>query len=164
MRAPATFTEVGAIKLMQQERDAQRRREAFRLSPTSDEHFDDVARRVGLTPPKRENGPLLGLTWQQAEHVACDWMKLHGYKDARVTAGGADGGIDIRSSKAIAQVKHHKKPVGISEMQRIHGIAVSLRKKALFFSASGYTPKAAEWACRHKIECYTYPPVKRVKG
>ncbi len=48
-------------------------------------------------------------------------------------------------------------------MQRIYGIAQS-KKKALFFAATGYTTQALEWAKKHKIECYIYPPVKRVRA
>ncbi|UPU46181.1 MULTISPECIES: restriction endonuclease [Rhodococcus] len=80
-----------------------------------------------------------------------------------MSSPGADGGIDVESLFAIAQVKHHKSPVGIGEMQRIYGIAQS-KKKALFFAATGYTTQALEWAKKHKIECYIYPPVKRVRA
>ena len=103
-----------------------------------------------------------GLTWQEAEQLACDWMRTHGYPDARVTPAGADGGIDVRSRDAIAQVKHHNRPIGISEMQRIYGIVASSGKKALFFSASGYTAAALKWANANSVECYAYPPVERV--
>lgn len=101
------------------------------------------------------------LTWQQAEHVALDWMVKNGYRDASLTKGGADGGIDITSRKGVAQVKHHVKPVGLGEMQRIFGIAQATGRKALFFSSAGYTPKAKQWAREHAISLYRFPPVRR---
>jgi HJR/Mrr/RecB family endonuclease len=104
-----------------------------------------------------------GMSWQVAEAVARDWMKQNGYRDARLTKAGADGGVDVESSGALAQVKHHAKPVRLPEVQRIYGIAVAERKKALIFGSAGFTPAAQEWANRHGVECYRFPPVRRVK-
>lgn len=59
------------------------------------------------------------MTWQQAELVALDWMVKNGYRDAALTRSGADGGIDITSRNAIAQVKHHIKPVGLLSLIHI---------------------------------------------
>src|SRR4051794_7925678 len=72
------------------------------------------------------------MSWQEAEAIAFDWMRKHGYRDAALTKAGADGGIDVISKKAIAQVKHHLKPVGIAEIQRLSGIVHSTGRKALF--------------------------------
>lgn len=102
------------------------------------------------------------MTWQEAELLAFDWMRRNGHRDAALTKSGADGGIDITSRKAIAQVKHHQKPTGLGEMQRMSGIAASTGRKALFFSSAGYTPKAKEWARQHDIALYQFPPVRRV--
>ena len=103
------------------------------------------------------------MSWQEAEVVACDWMRRNGYRDAALTQPGIDGGIDVTSKKAIAQVKHHAKPVGLAEMQRLSGIAQSTGRKALFFSTAGYTPRAKEWARNHGIEMYRLPVVARVR-
>lgn len=59
------------------------------------------------------------LTWQEAESTACQWMRKNGYPDARLTQPGADGGIDVASSKAVAQVKHHSKPVDRPDVQQL---------------------------------------------
>lgn len=107
---------------------------------------------------------LHGMTWQGAEELACKWMKKNGHWGAKLSPPGADGGIDVESAASIAQVKHHASPVGIAEMQRLYGIAQSMRKKALFFAASGYSTQALQWAKKHGIECYTYPPVTRVRA
>lgn len=106
--------------------------------------------------------PLAGMTWQQAEEFACKWMVKNGYRDAVVTAAGPDGGVDIRARKAVGQVKHHAKPVGLAEVQRLAGIARPERKKALLFSASGVTAAALTWARKNDIECYAYPPMRRL--
>jgi Restriction endonuclease len=58
-------------------------------------------------------------------------------------------------------VKHHAKPVGVGEVQRLFGISQAEGKVPLFFSANGFTPAAAKWAQDHKVECYVYPPVRR---
>jgi hypothetical protein len=42
------------------------------------------------------------LTWQEAEVLARDWMKVNGYRDATLTGPGADGGIDVSSRRGIA--------------------------------------------------------------
>jgi hypothetical protein len=34
------------------------------------------------------------MSWQEAEVVACDWMRRNGYRDAALTQPGIDGGID----------------------------------------------------------------------
>lgn len=102
------------------------------------------------------------MTWQEAEVVCCEWMKGNGYRDARLTGTGADGGVDITSRKAIAQVKHHATAVGLAEIQRLYGIATASGKKALFFSCSGYTKAAIAWARTHGVECFRYPPVAQV--
>jgi uncharacterized Zn finger protein (UPF0148 family) len=103
------------------------------------------------------------MSWQEAEAVVRDWMKQNGYRDARLTKAGADGGVDVESSGALAQVKHHAKPVRLPEVQRIYGIAAAQRKKPMIFGSSGFTPAAREWANRHGVECYSFLPVCRVK-
>jgi len=94
--------------------------------------------------------------------VCCEWMSGNGYRDARLTGPGADGGVDITSRKAIAQVKHHTSAVGLAEIQRLYGIATASGKNALFFSRSGYTKSATAWARTHGIKCFRYPPVAPV--
>lgn len=120
------------------------------------------ARRAAIDEILQEAAEGAAMSWQDAEMVACEWMRKNGYRDAALTPPGADGGVDVVSKKAIGQVKHHLKPVGLMEMQRLYGIAQSTGKKALFFSFMGYTPKAKEWARAHGIEMYQFPPVRRI--
>jgi hypothetical protein len=73
------------------------------------------AQRVARREIIRNVKQATDMSWQDAELVVCDWMKMHGYLDARLTTSGADGGVDVVSRRAVAQVKHHLKPVGIRE-------------------------------------------------
>lgn len=132
---------------------------------------DDGGRRTPVSARQRRSWWTLGkskqtvvpATWQEAEQLACTWMRENGYRDARLTRQGADNGIDVVSKKAVAQVKFHAQPVGVAEMQRILGIAHGMNRKALFFSHRGYTPKALAWALQHGVALYTFPPVTRVR-
>lgn len=121
------------------------------------------AKRQKETPPSlsrdRETTPT---SWQEAEQAACYWMRSNGFHDARLTPAGADGGIDVISHEAVAQVKFHQKPVGIGEVQRLFGISQSISKRGLFFSLAGYTPKAVEWGQQHGLDLYTFTPIRRV--
>ncbi|WP_100350487.1 restriction endonuclease [Luteimicrobium subarcticum] len=61
-------------------------------------------------------------TWQEAEAAAAHFMRQYlGCTDATTTARGSDGGLDIRARGAVAQVKHHARPVGRPDIQRLVG-------------------------------------------
>ncbi|MEV0794015.1 restriction endonuclease [Kribbella sp. NPDC050459] len=83
---------------------------------------------------------------RDAELVAAEWMRFLGFADATVTPVGADAGIDIEASKAVAQVKMEAVPTGRPALQQLHGAAVAVGKRGLFFSLAGYTPQASAWA------------------
>jgi HJR/Mrr/RecB family endonuclease len=140
-----------------------RRAGAFRAALGTTKYTRRGQRRAVARTLLDEATASAAMTWQQAELLALDWMVRNGYRDAALTRGGADGGVDITSRRAIAQVKHHAKPVGLGELQRMSGIAVSMKRPALFFSSAGYTPKATEWARRHGVELYQFPPVRRIR-
>lgn len=123
-----------------------------------------VAKKTGLSV--RRSGQSLDVnpwTWSEAEQAACSWMRSHGYRDAKLTGPGADGGVDVISRKAVAQVKFQAKRVGLSEVQRLFGICRSQDKAGLFFSSAGYSPKALEFARAHDIQTFVFPPVRRIK-
>ena len=81
-----------------------------------------------------------------AEIVAAEWMRHLGFADARCTGAGADGGVDVRSLEAVAQVKAQLSPVGRPELQALYGVASSERRRPLFFSLMSYTAAALAWA------------------
>ena len=121
---------------------------------------EEVARAYGSGNSDSAVGVM---SWQVAEALVRDWMKQNGYRDARLTASGPDGGVDVVAAKAVSQVKHHANPVRLHEVQRIFGIAAAERKKALIFGSAGFTPAAQAWAEKNGIECYRFPPVRRMR-
>lgn len=77
--------------------------------------------------PSRDGRPIPSprqiRTWQDAEENAAEWMRYMGYADAMVTNGGADGGIDVVSQHAVAQVKREAVAVGSPMIQKFYGAA-----------------------------------------
>ena len=80
-------------------------------------------------------------SWSMAEELALAHMHQIGFVDARRSKAGADGGVDVASMNAVAQVKHLSVPVGSPEVQRLRGAAHGIRN-ALFYSSSGYSAAA----------------------
>jgi hypothetical protein len=72
-------------------------------------------------------------------------MKAWGFEDVTVTRGSGDGGVDVVAAHAVAQVKYQAKPVGRPAVQQLRGAAHGL-DEALFFSWSGYSRQAIEYA------------------
>lgn len=83
---------------------------------------------------------------EDAEAAAAAWMRANGWPDAKTTGAGADGGLDVVASGAVAQVKAEMKPSGRPVVQALYGIAAHARATPLFFSLAGYTPEAVAWA------------------
>ncbi|WP_366139885.1 restriction endonuclease [uncultured Kocuria sp.] len=84
-------------------------------------------------------------SWEAAERSAALWLVRHGHSGARVTSGGADGGIDVVGPTVVGQVKHHGKPIGAPDIQRLAGAASAPRYRGrtrVFFSTRGFTPQA----------------------
>ncbi len=73
-------------------------------------------------------------------------MRHLGFGDARCTGAGTDGGVDVRSHEAVAQVKAQLTPVGRPELQALYGVARSEGRRPLFFSLMSYTAAALTWA------------------
>lgn len=86
-------------------------------------------------------------SWRTAETNAAAWMRHWGYLDAHVTPEGNDGGVDVRSATAIAQVKREATDIGVEALQRLVGARLLQDHLGLlFFSGSGYTRKAQAYA------------------
>ncbi len=98
-------------------------------------------------------------TAQDAELNAAQRMRELGFADAQVTAGGADGGIDVHSSTALAQVKWRGGMAGRPELQALFGARGSdFSKQLLFFAASDYSQHAVEYAEHYRIALFVYDP------
>ena len=93
---------------------------------------------------------------RDAELVALDWMLYWGFDDASATPVGPDEGIDVASSRAVAQVKAFMVPIGRPELQNLAGVAAVEKKIPLFFALNGYTPQAIEWGNKANMALFTF--------
>jgi hypothetical protein len=114
----------------------------------------DNAQQAGRhQPPARR--PIR--SWQEAERNAAAWMRHWGYHDAAARPGGADGGVDVRSARALGQVKFQAHAVGRPELQRLFGArGRHLDRQLLFFTGSGYASTAVEYAAENDIALFVY--------
>jgi len=114
--------------------------------------------RSQSTSVTREGGWAYGIEvneWEDAERLAEKHLQRLGYSDARRTNAGADGGVDVESGRAVAQVKDQSNPVGRHLIQQLYGVAHSRNKKAFFF-ARRYAPQAVEWARENGVKLYQF--------
>lgn len=81
-----------------------------------------------------------------AEHNAAVVLRRLGFGDAYSTPIGTDGGVDVRGSLVVAQVKAEVLPVGRPVVQQLYGCAAAERKSAAFFALGGYQDGALAWA------------------
>jgi len=110
---------------------------------------------VSLPQPERPAARLIR-TPQDAEQAACLWMQWFGFKDAKVTPAGADGGIDVESEGAVAQVKLEGVPTGRPKIQALFGIASQKGVLGMFFSLSGYSQHALDFASEVEMPLFTF--------
>ncbi|MFF2773154.1 restriction endonuclease, partial [Streptomyces bacillaris] len=103
------------------------------------------------------------LDWQAAELAAAEHLKSLGFIDAQRTQSGADGGIDVESSEAAAQVKFYANPVGRPDVQRLRGAAHGYRI-AVFYSTGGYTKEAVEYADQASVALFFMDPYGRAES
>jgi hypothetical protein len=83
-------------------------------------------------------------------------MTHWGYVGAVETPPSRDGGIDVVSETAIAQVKDTKAKVGPDAVQQLSGIAAVENKAALFFARTGYTAGARAFALRARVALFSF--------
>jgi hypothetical protein len=100
--------------------------------------------------------PRLVKTAAAAEAYAAEVMRALGFSDARATGPGADGGIDVVSSRAVAQVKMEAILTGRPVLQGIKGVAAVEKKRAIVFSLAGFTQQAVAWADRADVACFEF--------
>lgn len=99
-------------------------------------------------------------TPQQAERNAAEQMRALGFADAQVTRGGADGGIDVRSSRAIAQVKYQAHQIGRPAVQNLYGArGTDHHLKMLFFAGTAYSAPAIKYADSVGVCLFEYSPL-----
>lgn len=93
--------------------------------------------------------------------MAATWVRAWGWHDARVTTGGADGGLDIVGAAVAAQVKWKGGAAGRPDLQRLAG-AARPGSQLIFFTASKYSKQAIEFADERGIALFSYDPVGTV--
>lgn len=87
-------------------------------------------------------------------------MRAWGFADAAVTRGGADGGVDVWSKHALAQVKFEAHATGRPALQRLYGArGTDHHKQLLFFTGTGYSRDAQTYADAVGVALFTYTPV-----
>ncbi|WP_436537132.1 restriction endonuclease [Actinoplanes sp. HUAS TT8] len=102
----------------------------------------DAADLLAAAPESEpESAPVLPADWRAAEDIAAHHMRVLGFADAEKTAGGRDGGLDITSAHAVAQVKMMALPVGAPPVQQLRGTRPFVEHH-IFYSTSGYTAAA----------------------
>lgn len=108
-----------------------------------------------LRPPAAP-APRMMSEWRDAETNAAEWTRYLGFPDARVTAAGPDGGIDIRASGALGQVKHYAKgAIPAALLQQLYGAAAGHRAQLLFFTtAASFSMPAITYADRVGMALY----------
>lgn len=92
------------------------------------------------TPP----GPLIR-NWSEAEMQTVLLLHRVGFRGAKASAAGSDGGIDVAGAGVAAQVKWHATLVGRPDLQRLVGAAGSGRT-LVFVSRAGYSAPAIAFA------------------
>lgn len=99
-------------------------------------------------------------TAEAAEQNAAVRMRELGFADARVTNAGSDGGIDVRSKHALAQVKWQGAQVGRPAVQQLYGARGRRHEVQLFFfAATGYSQHAVQYADECEIRLFTFDPL-----
>lgn len=93
--------------------------------------------------------------WLHAEELARDFLVFLGFHDARLTKQGADGGVDVTSKGAVAQVKMHSKSTPSYDIQKLVGIS-SVEKKVPVFFAMSYSREAISWSNRYGIALFRF--------
>ncbi|MBQ1041454.1 restriction endonuclease [Micromonospora sp. C72] len=139
------------------------------LTPTQTPYsVPEPDRRVGFEPPAHEpdrdvagpqDSPPTGpaaMDWRQAEQLAVWHLRYLGYHDARPTQAGADAGVDVHAVGAVAQVKHWAQPVGQPPLRDLFGVAQAAGARPVFYSHSGYTVAALEWASATRMALFSY--------
>lgn len=108
------------------------------------------------TPKGQRPRPRVSCTDREAEFLARDWMLYLGADKAEVSSATRDGGMDVVSAKFVAEVKHHAAPVPPSLVRQIFGVATHKQKMALFFSLSGYSAAAMQFARETGVALFVY--------
>lgn len=80
-----------------------------------------------------------------------------GFRDVELTRNGSDGGLDVVSRSAVAQVKREVKQVGRPLLQQLRGARGRHDdRQPIFYAASGYTEPATDYAYWNLVALFTF--------
>ena len=149
------LAELEALRTAQEERAAR-----YRASEHGYE-FKSAAMEPKTVPASTnpKPGPLLHPNPENFEEHCAAWSRHLGYVDAAKTQNSRDGGIDIKASNMIAQVKFQANPVGVKPIRELNGVRRG-DQEVLFFALNGYTPEARREALAMGITLITVAPVE----
>jgi hypothetical protein len=99
--------------------------------------------------------PDFNLNPRAAELHIEEWMAHWGFHDARATPVGPDGGFDVKSKRAAAQVKFRGQPTPLDQINSFHGACDRRYEYEIFVSKSGYTKPAREVANEYGMALFT---------
>lgn len=105
--------------------------------------------------PKPDPYPL-GVSPDGAETLCAQWMEHLGQTNVRVTRSKSDGGIDVESDAWLAQVKHYRGSVGVTEVRELVGVTSIDGRTPVFFTSGQYTSGALEFADRAQVLLFSY--------
>lgn len=95
------------------------------------------------------------LHWREAEFLAAEWMEFYGLEDVVVTPHRRDGGLDVRSRRHVAQVKHIEGgQITVDQMREFDAVARAERRSGLYFTTGRYSDAALDWARRNDIATF----------
>jgi hypothetical protein len=84
-------------------------------------------------------------------------MRYWGFGDAAARPGGPDGGVDVRATGALGQVKYQAAQVGRPALQRLVGArGRAAETKLLFFTGSDYAATALAYANEMDIALFHF--------
>jgi hypothetical protein len=95
------------------------------------------------------------------EQYCEEWCHYLGYPDAAKTRFRRDGGIDIRASNMIAQVKFQASPVGVRPIRELNGVRKD-GQAVLFFALNGFTLEARKEAAQMGLTLIVVSPFEGV--
>ncbi|WP_159085007.1 restriction endonuclease [Planctomonas deserti] len=100
-----------------------------------------------------------GVSHEGAELLCAGWLSHLGGTNVSITTFSGDGGIDVVSDTAIAQVKNYSGTVGVEEVRAFHGVASVDGRIGLFFTSGTYTSGATDFANRAQMALFEYDAI-----
>ncbi len=98
--------------------------------------------------------PDYNLNPRAAELHIEEWMVHWGFHDAEATPIGPDGGFDVKSSRAAAQVKFRGQPTPLDQINSFHGACDRRYEFEIFVSKAGFTKPALEAANKYGMALF----------